>query len=556
MGFLETLNQFNNTAAPQKKEAPKAPSKPEVTFVMTACGRVDLMVQTLDSFLKYNTYPIKRYIITEDSADESVFEQCKLLNQQKYGGKLEFIFNNPKIGQARSIDLAYSTIDTEYVFHCEEDWEFYKSGFIEHSMFVLKADPTILQAWIRPKNDKILNKIDQTIQEIGGIRTRKVLPASFMVKGGGPRGSDLIVKDYMGFSWNPGLKRMSDYKLLGPGGYLKKGPEHSVDGFYRGHKNGFRIVSISANDDEGYVKHIGWGRRAGDPRYGLDDNKKDLETAVKEAENEKNLRDQKLKEEQDKKNQIQSVNKLNPMISIVMQTYLGHYPGARIDSVMKFRRAVESFLLQDYKNAELVIVSDGCEITHNEYLQLYSDIPSIKYVYVSKSGALNMYETVGDKKYYRGTPRRLGVSAASGDIITYMDSDDYLHPSFLKYIVEYHNMKPDADWMINGAWYDHVNIINSAGIDQVLEPYNTNQVLNIPKLGAKFVETKVKKGLIVNTPWLLAHKSHCVTRWTDTFGAISEDVEFGRRLRETYKNGFRYDQPSYFRCHYTGKWDV
>ena len=132
MGFLETLNQFNNTAAPQKKEAPKAPSKPEVTFVMTACGRVDLMVQTLDSFLKYNTYPIKRYIITEDSADESVFEQCKLLNQQKYGGKLEFIFNNPKIGQARSIDLAYSTIDTEYVFHCEEDWEFYKSGFIEH----------------------------------------------------------------------------------------------------------------------------------------------------------------------------------------------------------------------------------------------------------------------------------------------------------------------------------------------------------------------------------------------------------------------------------------
>ena len=80
--------------------------------------------------------------------------------------------------------------------------------------------------------------------------------------------------------------------------------------------------------------------------------------------------------------------------------------------------------------------------------------------------------------------------------------------------------------------------------------------MNIPKLGAKFVETKVKKGLIVNTPWLLAHKSHCVTRWTDTFGAISEDVEFGRRLRETYKNGFRYDQPSYFRCHYTGKWDV
>lgn len=555
-GFLDILNQFNGQDKIEKKSVEIKSNKPEVTFVMTACGRVDLMEQTLDSFMKFNKYPIKKYIITEDSGDEKIFEQCRLLNERKYGNKIEFIFNNPKIGQARSIDLAYSKVDTPYVFHCEEDWEFYKSGFIEASLIVLQSDETILQAWIRPKNDRILNQIDKDIQEIKGIRVRKVLPVSFMVKGGGPQGANLIVKDYMGFSWNPGLKRMTDYNLLGTGGYLKKGAEHQVDAFYRSHKKGFKIVSISSNDDEGYVKHIGWGRRAGDPRFGLEDNKKDLETAAKEMELERQEKERKRKEEQEKKDQIQSVQALNPMISIVMQTYLGDYPGSRSNPITKFRRAVESFLLQEYKNAELVIVSDGCQITHNEYMQLYADIPSIKYVYVSKSGALNMYEKIGDKKYYRGTPRRLGVSAASGEIITYMDSDDYLHPKFLKYIVDFHNLRPDADWMVNGAWYDHVNVIGSQGIDQVIEPYTDNQVINVPKLGSKFVETRVKKGLVVNTPWLLAHKSYCITSWTDSFGQVSEDVEFSRRLREVYKNGFRYDQPSYFRCHYTGKWDV
>ena len=34
----------------------------------------------------------------------------------------------------KSIDSVYSTIDTEYIFHCEDDWEFYDSSFIEKSL--------------------------------------------------------------------------------------------------------------------------------------------------------------------------------------------------------------------------------------------------------------------------------------------------------------------------------------------------------------------------------------------------------------------------------------
>lgn len=56
-----------------------------VTFVLTICGRNDLLEKTLDSFFKYNSYPIKRFLIIEDSGNNEVFEECKKLNSKKYG---------------------------------------------------------------------------------------------------------------------------------------------------------------------------------------------------------------------------------------------------------------------------------------------------------------------------------------------------------------------------------------------------------------------------------------------------------------------------------------
>ena len=49
-----------------------------------------------------------------------------------------------------------------------------------------------------------------------------------------------------------------------------------------------------------------------------------------------------------------------PKISIIMQSFLGNYPGSRKDPDFKFMRAVKSFQTQLYKNCELIIVSDDC----------------------------------------------------------------------------------------------------------------------------------------------------------------------------------------------------
>lgn len=228
----------------------------KVTLVLTSCGRLDLLERTLDSFFKYNTYPIEKYLIVEDSADKEVFNKCVKLNE-KYENKLEFIFNEQKLGQLKSIDLAYSKVETDYIFHLEDDWEFYRSYFIDKSIKLLDVRHDILQIWIRPKSDKIVNKIGKKVFIQKGVYYRKVLPATFYTGKILEDGKKELVFNYTGFSFNPGLKRLSDYKLIGS--YQKYKQEHLIDYFYG--MLGYSVVSLSKDDDDGYVKHIGWERR-------------------------------------------------------------------------------------------------------------------------------------------------------------------------------------------------------------------------------------------------------------------------------------------------------
>ena len=39
----------------------------EVSVVVTSCNRPDLLEKTLDSFNDFNTYPIKKFIVIDDS---------------------------------------------------------------------------------------------------------------------------------------------------------------------------------------------------------------------------------------------------------------------------------------------------------------------------------------------------------------------------------------------------------------------------------------------------------------------------------------------------------
>ncbi|MEI9805488.1 MAG: glycosyltransferase [Pseudolabrys sp.] len=121
----------------------------QITLVLTSCGRLNLLQQTLQSFVKFNTYPIAQAIIIEDSG--------KLDLRASLGMELPFpvkiIQNETNLGQIKSIDVAYAQVETPYIFHCEDDWEFFKPGFIEASLDILEQDPKVICVWLRAYDD-------------------------------------------------------------------------------------------------------------------------------------------------------------------------------------------------------------------------------------------------------------------------------------------------------------------------------------------------------------------------------------------------------------------
>ena len=48
----------------------------DVTMVLTSCNRINKLKVTLSSFLKYNTYDLKKIIIIDDSGINNFIDEC------------------------------------------------------------------------------------------------------------------------------------------------------------------------------------------------------------------------------------------------------------------------------------------------------------------------------------------------------------------------------------------------------------------------------------------------------------------------------------------------
>ena len=221
----------------------------KVTVVITACGRTDLLEQTLYTFFRNNTYPIEKVIIVEDSGQPQDFKRV----QDLVPTELEIILNKENIGQVKSIDAAYSKVKTDYIFHCEEDWEFFNPGFIEKSFEILKTNPKLITVWLRAYDDTKNHAI--MFDERFDLENNDYY---FLM-------DSARKKHWCGFTWNPGLRRTSDCMLFHP--YqnlevrkLKNGLEllGEIDLSIYYQEAGYR-AAITSNE-EGYVRHIG-GKR-------------------------------------------------------------------------------------------------------------------------------------------------------------------------------------------------------------------------------------------------------------------------------------------------------
>lgn len=98
----------------------------------------------------------------------------------------------------------------------------------------------------------------------------------------------------------------------------------------------------------------------------------------------------------------------NPFFSIIIPTY---------NRAHTIRRTVNSCLLQEFADFEVIIVDDGSTDNTREIIQDLQYDNRVKYFKIENSE--------------RAVARNHGISMARGEYLTFLDSDDLLYPDFL-----------------------------------------------------------------------------------------------------------------------------
>lgn len=200
--------------------------------------------------------------------------------------------------------------------------------------------------------------------------------------------------------------------------------------------------------------------------------------------------------------------------SVIMPVFLGEYSSRGLRPEYKFKRAVDTFLLQEFQDAELIIVSDGCKIAEDIYLQHFTNEPSVRYKYIDKQPP------------FGGRTRQTGIEMAQGELICYLDADDMFGVKHLS-IINQHFDTTRYDWI----YYNDIFIINEA--------FNTQE--RIMSLQPCHIGTSC-----------IVHKRSLGAVWGDGYG---HDWAF---IKDYLMKNPRYTKiptPQYYVCHIPGGYD-
>lgn len=208
-----------------------------ITAVITSAGRHDLLKRTLESYQEHaDLNAIETFIVEDSPADRPGW-----LSQGAFPrlGTVHWVPNRVSRGQVYSIDRAYELVRTPYVMHLEDDWKFLRPRFLNASVDILEACPDILQVLLGHYNGHPVEQLPQYPFQTKTLNWRE---------------------GWSGFSWNPGLRRISDWHRIGSygrhAGYSANGlaPELGLSRLYA--ELGYRVGCLP----DICTEHLGNGR--------------------------------------------------------------------------------------------------------------------------------------------------------------------------------------------------------------------------------------------------------------------------------------------------------
>ncbi len=132
---------------PAPSQLPEVSDWPEVTLVVTTCRRLDLFIKTINAFLACCTDHdrIGRWICIDDNSSEHDRRQMK----ERFPF-FEFVWKGPEDrGHAKSLQMLQDVVTSPYVFHLEDDQEFFvQSDYITRCLKGLSVGTSIGQCLV------------------------------------------------------------------------------------------------------------------------------------------------------------------------------------------------------------------------------------------------------------------------------------------------------------------------------------------------------------------------------------------------------------------------
>ena len=212
------------------------------------------------------------------------------------------------------------------------------------------------------------------------------------------------------------------------------------------------------------------------------------------------------------------------LVSVIMPSYLSEYPNCSKNREQKFIRAVNSFLDNNYKYKELVIVADGCDKTMKIYQKEFKQFHNIRCYKIEKQSE------------FSGAVRDYGLQKAHGNIICYLDTDDVLGTKHIENLVKNFNTKK-FDWVY------------------------FNDFVRTPDMKELKRHISIEKGSIGTS--CIAHrnirkrffwqKKHITWLGCDKY---NHDFLFIEKLYDNFPNYNKIDGCQYYVCHIPNRLDV
>lgn len=196
--------------------------------------------------------------------------------------------------------------------------------------------------------------------------------------------------------------------------------------------------------------------------------------------------------------------------SIIIPCNLQPRRNAAKDRVSKLARALQSAMLQHYDDFDIVIISDGCELTNKLVTDWFK--PELK------EGKIKLIQ-IEKQPDFSGNVRNAGIEASDADWICYLDADDILLGDHVSSIA---TQIDGQDWV----YFNDLTLIKQEFVER---------------------ECTLKLGFCGTAN--IAHKRELSSRWNPFNKYGYDDWNFIQNLKSESNNYKKILTPGYIVCH-------